>query len=92
VNWGSSKEYRRVQKRVARKIYESGGIVYLCPCKLRPGEPWHPEVSVTLSDGTRYAPIAFDNAVDQFEFYNCKGGAGSYAAYYVKGDCHNQRQ
>lgn len=84
--WGSVGEFRRIQKRAARKIYESGEIVYLCPCKLRPGEPWYPEVPITLSDGTRYAPVAFDNAVDQFEFYNCKGEAGSYASYYIKVD------
>ena len=89
MKWDMSEEYLRVQKRVARRIYNMGGEIYLCPCKLRPGEPWHPEVKITLSDGTRYAPIAFDAAVSQFEFYNCRDGAGAYAAYYVERDLRN---
>ena len=85
MRWVGSDGFRRIQKRRARKYYEQGGEIYLCPYKLRPGEPWHPE-AVAHMDGLegRDASAAFDFMVDMFEFYNCNHQSGEYAAFYVK--------
>lgn len=86
MNWQRFGDYVRVQKKQAKKLYERGEVIYLCPCNLRPGEPWKPEVSIYLPDGeeAKVAPEAFDSAVDMFSFYNCNFESGYYPAYYIK--------
>ena len=34
--------FERVDKKTARKVYNNGLRVVLCPVNLRPGYPWHP--------------------------------------------------
>jgi len=86
VKWDHIGDFIRVQKVRAKKLYENGEIIYLCPCNLRPGEPWKPEVSICLTDGkdAKIAPVDFDSAVDMFVFYNCNHRDGHYPAYYIK--------
>lgn len=75
----NGKQYHRVSKPMARKAYRDGKAVMVCPCKLRPGTPWHPEVTVdTVIDGND-----FNKVVLWFETYNCNAVAGWYASFYV---------
>ena len=67
-----------MQKRTAKRIFYEGSIVYLCPNKLRPGDPWHPEVAVSMMDGS------FDDVLLQFRRYNCNPEAGMEIDYYVR--------
>ena len=87
MKWTSEGGFVRISKRVAEKMYAAGEVIYMCPCQLRPGAPWSPEVAVCLTDGegARVAPVAFEGAVSMFSFYNCNYGAGYYPAYYIKG-------
>lgn len=43
--------FERVDKRQARKAYNNGLRVVVCPVNLRPGYPWHPEISVSGKSG-----------------------------------------
>ena len=86
MKWYRVDGYARVQKRIAEKLYNQGGIIYLCPCNLRPGRPWNPEIAVCLTDGdgVTSAPIQFDDMVDRYAAYNCNREDGLYPLYFVK--------
>lgn len=72
------KIYKRVDKRVARKLFDAGGVVYLAPCKANPSPDW-----VGLID-IRKESAAFDTVINEFEYYNCNFEMGKRAAYYVE--------
>lgn len=84
--------YQRISKKNAEHRYNNGEIIYLCPFKMRPGQPWNPEVAITKTDlkkdcGSQYFVTntrEFEKLVSDFAFYNCNFGAGKYPAYYIK--------
>ena len=57
--------FERVDKRQARKAYNNGLRVVVCPVNLRPGYPWHPEISVSGKSGA-----TFEEMLNAFIFYN----------------------
>lgn len=73
----------RISKAKARRLHAAGVPVMLIPCKLRPGEPWFPEGWLSTLPTPK---DTFDTAVNAFEYYNCYGSAGRYAAFYVKNE------
>ena len=71
--------FQRINKKVARQAYNSGLRVMLCPVNLRPGEPYHPEISISGKAAT-----TFEEALNAFEFYNLRGEeTGRYTAFYI---------
>lgn len=72
-------QYKRVTKPVARKIFNSGKNVLLCPCNLRPGSPWNHGATVNCESGN-----SFNQITNSFEYYNCNAIAGYYAAFYIE--------
>lgn len=70
----------RITKNAARKLYDSNKPVYFCPCKLRPGEPWNPELLIEKSrtDGATFAYM-----INSATFYNCTSETGRYLAFYA---------
>ena len=84
--------FRRVSKRAAERLYDNGEVIYLCPFRLRPGGPWHPEIAVTKTDltqdcGTQYFisnTRDFEKVVSDYTYYNCSYSVGEYPAYYIK--------
>lgn len=83
MKWDMSEEYLRVHKRAARRIYNMGGVIYLCPAKIRPGRPLFPEIEIHKEMGN------FDEVVDMFAVLNCSESIGAYPAYYVERDLRN---
>lgn len=85
--------YVRISKKTAKRLYDEGRVIYLCPNKLRPGFYWSPEIAVTKADlsecreGVQYFVSNtkdFETLVSEYAFYNCKGVAGDYPSYYIK--------
>ena len=72
-------EFRRIQKRIARRMYEDGETIYLCPYKMRPGKPWNIEVGVNAEEHGQ-----FDRVIEDFEYNNCGYLGGVYPAYYIR--------
>lgn len=71
--------FERVDKKTARKAYNNGLRVILCPCNLRPGYPFHPEISISGK-----AQATFEEALNAFEFYNIRNAeSGFYTAFYI---------
>ena len=80
----------RVSKRNAKLRYDSGEVIYLCPCKLRPGCPWHPEAAVMKESVDVDSQVFvtgdkdFERIVNEYSHYNCARNVGEYPAYYIK--------
>lgn len=82
--------YARISKTAAKTAYKNGSTIILCPVNLRPGAPFHFEM--TLSRKQR-DPFVLDeiglendfyNFIGSFEFYNCiNSETGTYAAFYI---------
>lgn len=80
MNKYETKNLIRVNKTVARKLYNLGFDVGLCPCKANPESPWG--LIITFNNN-RY-DYAFDKVVNNFAWYNCNNELGTYPAYYVE--------
>lgn len=83
----------RISKAMAKRLYDSGEIVYCVPHKLLPGSFWAPEMAVTKTDLTSGDEKAqyfvtntqdFDRLVERCTFYNCNSRTGKYLAFYIK--------
>ena len=71
--------FKRVNKATARRAYNNGLRVVMCPCNLRPGAPWRPEVPVDNKNGA-----TFETTLNAFEYYNIRGHeTGRYTAFYI---------
>jgi hypothetical protein len=85
-------KYVRVSKAAARKAYDAGQPVVLCPVKLAPFGGFRPSCMVQrdFEDEKGRAsfnmPIAdFDTVVQNFVWYNCQlHETGYYASYWVQ--------
>ena len=72
-------DFKRVNKTTARRAYNNGLQVVMCPCNLRPGFPWYPESFVNGKSGA-----TFEETLNAFEFYNIRGReTGRYTAFYI---------
>lgn len=89
MNKYETKNLIRVNKKVARKLYNLGFDVGLCPCKANPESPWW-LMSIVNNKTFGYT---FDDVVNKFAWYNCNNEVGQYPAYYVdknKGGVYNE--
>lgn len=69
--------FKRVNKATARRAYNNGLRILVCPCKLRPGYPWYPEVNASGKSG-----VNFDKLIAACEFYN-NNETGKYSSFYI---------
>lgn len=71
--------FQRVDKKTARQAYNNGLRVILCPCNLRPGYPWYPEISISGK-----APASFEAQLNAFEAYHLRDSqTGRYTSFYL---------
>lgn len=75
-------EYERVNKRVARRLYNAGGNIYITPHKMRANSQYF--TLTAKINKTRMEGRAFDRIVNEYEFYNCNNETGKYSAFYIK--------
>jgi len=83
--------YIRISMKNAKRRYDRGEVIYICPHKLRPGGPWHPECAIARDDysdeDTQYFLAytkEFEDVVREYAHYNCSYGTGKYLSYYIK--------
>ena len=72
--------FKRIDKRQARKIYENNGEIYACACKVNPDNAW----GLLLGPLTTWYP--FDEVVKNATYYNCNSELGKYLAFYIRKD------
>lgn len=77
------KTYCRISKQTARGYYDAGVKILACPCNLRPGAIWHPEIYICREMAFPYAST-FDKTIAYVTGMNCLNNeTGRYLAYYV---------
>ena len=70
---------KQIQKRTAKKLFNSGETVYLQSNNIHPLGVWSRCFEVDNKSGG-----TFESVVNSFEYYNCNGEAGSYAVFYKR--------
>ena len=72
-------EYKKIEKRQARTLYNKGIKIYLLPCKVRFFNNWIGVCEIEKNERD------FDSVVNEYSFYNCKyNELGLYPAYYIE--------
>lgn len=72
--------WQRVSKIAARKAFDNGQPVTLCPVKMNPFGVWRSGAIVTRSDDIQ----DFEKFCNEFYYYNCTSETGRYVAFYLK--------
>lgn len=69
----------KINKRTARKLYNTGKPFWIVACNLRP------QYGILIGSASfeHMAEIPFDAMVNSFEYYNCSNNTGRYAAFYT---------
>lgn len=83
-DFGHGTQYQRVDKRIARKLYNEGRDIYVVPNKVRIDNSWGLTADVQR-DYEGCQDRTFDQIINEFIFYNCGyAETGRYPAYYIK--------
>lgn len=69
----------QVQKRTAKKLFESGETIYIQSNNLHPLGVWSRCFEVDNKSGG-----TFETIVNNFEYYNCNGETGLHATFYKR--------
>lgn len=75
--------FTRIDKRIARKLYNNGEDVLFIPCNLRPDNMWGLGILQNKTLNGQYDD--FDNLCFWYSAYNCTAETGKYIAFYKKG-------
>ena len=73
--------WQRVNKRKAKRLFESGNSVVLCPHKMFPFGDWQ---LGTLHSRLDNESTSFDRLALNATWYNWNNETGNYLSYYVK--------
>jgi len=72
--------WNRINKTSARRLFNAGRDILFNPCNMPVRRDFYC-VHVIASKKDR---PDFDSVCNAFEYYNCNGETGRYAAFYVK--------
>lgn len=90
MNQVTIKGWTRVGKKVARRMYDEGKTIRLCPVKCNPCNEYYPmSFDMNKDDKWDVEPFewekTFDARTNRFEYYNCQyNELGKYSAFYIK--------
>ena len=76
------KIYKRVDKRVARKQFNTGMVVHLTTSRAYPGSVVGSYDIQLPPDPDRFD--TFDNYVNSFKYYNCNSEVGNSVNYFIE--------
>ena len=79
--YGETITIHQVQKRTAKKLFESGETIFLQSCKMRPFGAWSTCYDINKE---RVNGANFESIVNNFEYYNCDNERGLYTTFYKK--------
>lgn len=76
------KNYKRISKKVARRLFTDGIEIRIAPCKVNIDCDRY-GISFNISKELN-ADYDFNKLVDICTYYNCNSELGYYLAYYIK--------
>lgn len=71
--------YRRINKAIARKVYDNGKTIFMQSCNISFDSMWQSACPITPDVTT-----SFDSVVNAFQYYNCDSERGRYPHYYIE--------
>lgn len=78
---GNGRTYERINKATARKLYNNGVSIAICPVKMHPCNMWAPAF---ITRPESFKESSFDSFVNSFIYYNCQyNETGKYPAFYT---------
>ena len=72
---------KKVNKSVARRAYNTGKKVAICPCYVSPFSSWFS--GIYTKDGAD-SSIDFDKLCDMIAYYTCNAELGRTLVYYIE--------
>lgn len=75
----------RVNKTVARRLYNNGCDVLLLPCNIRP-DSIHIFLGVWENVNLLGQYESFDKLCDWYQIYNCCNQYGKYISFYIRNE------
>lgn len=80
----NGKEWKRVSKAQARKLYYAGETVILCAVNMKPfGMLLDVSCPVNKNKRKEWQENDFDKIVNSYEYYTCNNELGKYSAFYA---------
>jgi hypothetical protein len=73
--------YKRINKTIAKKIYDNGNTIYIAPCNARLNGILGYPIAINKDNSDNED---FNIVVNAFIYYNCVNELGRYPSYYVK--------
>lgn len=80
---------KRINKRTARKLFNSKKDFLIVPCKINPNNVWGYRTEINQHYYNQFPEMLefekdFDVLVREYTFYNCSYETGYYPAYYIE--------
>ena len=79
--YGERITIKQIQKRTARKLFNSGETIYMQSSNFHPFGVWSQCIDIKKDINSN---DSFDDIVNNFEYYNCSNEQGLYASFYKK--------
>lgn len=77
--------YYRISKATARKLFDDGNVIGICPVNLNPSSFWGG--MCTFQKGHKFENWGFDDFVNNFIYYNCQmKETGKYPKFFRRED------
>lgn len=77
--YGETITIEQIQKRTAKKLFDSGETVYMQTSNFHPLGVWSQCIEIDNKSGE-----TFESVVNSFEYYNCSNEAGLYTTFYKR--------
>lgn len=74
---------KRINKRVARKLFNEGKEFWIVP-RLQDPLRWGNLINFKGAANYYDSYMSFDALVNAFEYYNCDNERGTYSAFYME--------
>lgn len=74
-------EYKQIQHRTAKKLYNEGKTLFLLPCKVSFQNIWIQPFELSNNNNN-----SWKNVINLYEYYNCNNELGKYTHFYVQLD------
>lgn len=89
----SFKGFKRINKTVAKRLYNAGNIIRICAANVSPTNMYGAYSDISI-DGMNIVNSGFnttvarnndfETVVNAFKYYNCRRALGYYPAFYIK--------
>lgn len=72
------KNYVRISKLKAKRLFENGQTIFLLPAKMNPYNMW-----TCLDSISKENEVDFERLVNSFTYYNCLPEVGTYPKFFI---------